>query len=108
MNEERCTKQFHMINRQAYARRFLYTQRRLISSYIYGTLEDAQALVNRYHGTGDALFDRNGNWKNKEIVAFGNDIGVCLDINGASEITNAFVIHYGKKGTHIVPAARKE
>lgn len=77
-------------------------------SYIYGTLDDAQRFVDQYHGTGESLFDRKGNWKNREIVAIERDIGVCLDIDGASEITNAFTIHYGKKGTHIVPAARRD
>lgn len=78
-------------------------------SYISGDLQDAQALVDKYHGTGDILFDRKGEWKNKELVLADADIGVDVDPkSGDGTPTNRFVIHYSKTGAHIVPTSRKE
>ena len=78
-------------------------------SYIYGDADTAQALVNKYHGTGEPQIDKNGKWKNKEVVEIGTDIGVDIDRDtGNQTTTNRFVIHYSKTGTHIVPTARKE
>lgn len=80
-----------------------------VRSYIYGDLQDAQALVDKYHGTGDILFDRKGEWKNKELVLADADIGVDVDQkSGEGTPTNRFVIHYSKTGAHIVPTSRKE
>lgn len=78
-------------------------------SYIFGNEEDAQQLVNQYHGTGTPVFDRKGNWKNKEIATAKDNIGVNISADGkeATE-TNRFVIHYSKTGTHIVPTSRGE
>ena len=78
-------------------------------SYIYGGLNDAQTLVNNHHGTGTPMFDKNGNWKNKEVIKVDADIGVNVDVRGQTQqATNRFVIHYSKTGTHIVPANREE
>lgn len=73
-------------------------------SYIYGGLEKAQSLVYAHHGTGTPVFKRNGEWNDKEIVLVDEVIGVNVDPDTGEEIeTKRFVIHYGKKGTHIVP-----
>lgn len=73
-------------------------------SYIYGDLEKAQSLVYAHHGTGTPVFKRNGEWNDKEIVLVDEVIGVNVDPDTGEEIeTKRFVIHYGKKGTHIVP-----
>lgn len=78
-------------------------------SYIYGDLNDAQNLVDKYHSTGEILFDRNGKWKNKELVLTEIDIGVDVDPKSHEGTpTNRFIIHYSKTGTHIVPTSRKE
>ena len=83
-----------------------YTQGR---SYIYGTVEAAQALVDKYHGTGDLMFDKNGKWRNKEIIELLEDMGVNVDLKSKTEQpTNRFVIHYSKTGVHIVPTKRKD
>ena len=74
-------------------------------SYIYGDLEDAQALVDRYHGTGKAVLTRKGEWANKEMILAENIVGVNLDPQTGTETeTQRFTIHYGKKGVHVVPA----
>ena len=73
-------------------------------SYIYGDLETAQNLVNTYHGTGTPVFKRDGQWSNKEIVLLDEVIGASIDPDTGEETeTRRFVIHYGKKGTHVVP-----
>ena len=77
-------------------------------SYIYGDLDEAQRLVNTYGGTGEAKFDKKGRWVNKEIVVIDRPIGITIDPDtGIKKETNKFTIHYGKKGTHIVPADKK-
>jgi hypothetical protein len=73
-------------------------------SYIYGDLDKAQRLVYEHHGTGTPVFKRNGEWSNKEIVLVDEVIGINVDPDTGEETeTKRFVIHYGKKGTHIVP-----
>ena len=77
-------------------------------SYLFGNLETAQELVNQYHGTGEIKLSKDLKWTNKEIIELENDIGVTFDIEtGEPENTNRFAIHYGKKGTHVVPIKRR-
>ena len=79
----------------------LYTSR----SFLYGTLDDAQQLVNQYSGTGEPKLDRKGNWVHKEHVTVDRVIGEVVDLDtGEATPTHRFAIHYGKRGTHIVPA----
>ena len=74
-------------------------------SFLYGTLEDAQKLVDKYSGTGEPKMDRKGNWTNKEHITADHIIGVVVDPDtGESTPTHRFSIHYGKRGTHVVPA----
>lgn len=80
-----------------------YTEGR---SYIYGTVQTAQELIDRYHGTGQPVYSRKGIWKKKEIIAADRNIGVNIDAStGIGETTTRFVIHYSKTGTHIVPTS---
>lgn len=78
-------------------------------SYLYGDLDTAQALVEQYHGTGEPIFTRKGDWAQKEVVSQSKPIGVDVDMQtGAETETSRFTIHYGKKGTHVVPAKEKD
>lgn len=78
-------------------------------SYIYGTIEDAQKLIQQYRGTGELKMTRKGEWTKKEFVTADHVIGVCVNPNtGQEKETHRFSIHYGKKGTHIVPAEEKD
>lgn len=73
-------------------------------SYIYGDLNTAQGLVNIYHGTGEPVFNRKGEWSKKEVVSSDRIIGInVVPDTGEETETQRFVIHYGKKGTHVVP-----
>lgn len=74
-------------------------------SYIYGTIEDTQRLVDKYSGSGEPKFDKRGRWVNKEFVNASDPIGVYVDAQTKEETpTSRFSIHYGAKGTHVVPA----
>lgn len=74
-------------------------------SFLYGTLEDAQRLVNQYSGTGEPKLDGKGNWTHKEHITADRLIGEVVDLDtGKATPTHRFAIHYGKRGTHVVPA----
>ncbi|MBQ3006761.1 MAG: hypothetical protein IJD78_04280 [Clostridia bacterium] len=78
-------------------------------SILYGDLKTAQKLVDKYHGKGKLKFTSNGKWTNKEFVAADSDIGIVFDPEtGEAKTTNRFAIHYGKKGTHVVPIKRED
>lgn len=76
-------------------------------SYLTISVEEAQELVNKYAGTGSIEFDRKGNFNNKELIVSDRSIGVNINNSTGQETeTNKFYIHYGKKGTHIVPTMK--
>lgn len=79
-------------------------------SYLYGDAKAAQKLVDQYAGTGEPKFaKKTGEWNQKEVVVANEDIGVVIDPEtGKESPTNRFVIHYSKKGTHIVPTRRND
>lgn len=78
-------------------------------SYINGDLNTAQELVNKYHGMGEIKFNSKGEWTKKEFVSVEENIGYVVEqFTGNETETNRFAIHYGKNGTHIVPAKRKD
>lgn len=67
--------------------------------------EEAQELINQYHGTGILKQNKNGNLLPSEII-IDNDkiIGYAVNnLNGKTVETTGFKIHYSEKGTHIVP-----
>lgn len=73
-------------------------------SFLYGTLEDAQKLVDQYSGTGAPKLDGKGNWTHKEFVTADHLIGESVNPKtGIATTTHRFAIHYGKRGTHVVP-----
>lgn len=81
-------------------------------SYIYGDLNTAQEIVNTYHGTGEIrLSKKSGEWEwnSKEFITLPDNVGVYINKHTGERFpTNTVSIHYGKKGTHIVPARRKD
>ena len=69
-------------------------------SVFYGTVDDAQDLVNRFAGTGYWLNDH------KERIDFGKVIGQFADMETGEMLdTTVGIIHYSKNGIHIVPCA---
>ncbi|HBF6777096.1 TPA: minor capsid protein [Clostridioides difficile] len=81
-----------------------YTEGR---SYLTVSKEEAQKLINKYAGTGILELDRNGKFKNKELITCEKNIGVNIsNLTGKETTTNKFYIHYSKNGTHIVPTIK--
>lgn len=73
-------------------------------SYIYGDVETAQALVDRYHGTGTLVLSKKQKWTNKEVVETNSVIGCVVDpSSGEISGTNRITIHYSLTGTHVIP-----
>lgn len=73
-------------------------------SYLTVSEDQVQNLVNRYAGTGRMQRDRKDKWSHKEIIISDETIGISVDpVTGEEKETNKFVIHYSKKGAHIVP-----
>lgn len=67
-------------------------------SYLFGDLNTAQELVNKYSGTGELKFDRKNEWVKKELCTIDTEIGMVFnEETGGFESTNKFAIHYGKK-----------
>lgn len=78
-------------------------------SILFGDLNYAQGLVEKYHGTGDIKMTEDGVWTKKEFVEANFDVGLSYNRDKQQmQPTNRFAIHYGKRGTHIVPVERKE
>ena len=78
-------------------------------SFLYGTMEDAQQLVDRYSGTGEPKLDGNGNWTHKEFVTADHLVGESVNPEtGIATPTHRFAIHYGKRGTHVVPMEERK
>lgn len=67
--------------------------------------EEAQALIDRYCGTGILHRGKDGNWLSQEWITMHTEkVGVSVNnVTGEEAETVTFKIHYGKKGTHIVP-----
>lgn len=73
-------------------------------SYLTVPEDEIQKLVRQYAGTGWIRRDGNDRWSHKEIVTADKIIGVVVDpMTGEKKETRKFVIHYSKKGVHIVP-----
>ncbi|MFZ0577712.1 MAG: polymorphic toxin type 50 domain-containing protein, partial [Psychrobacillus psychrotolerans] len=73
-------------------------------SYLTISYEDANDLVKRLAGTGNIKIMKNGSWDKKETIVNNSVIGIHVNQDtGVETPTNAFKLHYGKTGTHIVP-----
>lgn len=77
-------------------------------SILYGDLDTAKALVDKYHGTGEIKMTKHAVWTKKEFVTVDFDVGLSYNLKeNQMQPTNRFAIHYGKKGTHVVPIERE-
>ena len=78
-----------------------------LSSQVTITKEETVNLIKKYAGTGK--LERNakdGVWKHKEVVVSDKVIGKVLNLDNNWVDTNAFKIHYSKRGVHIVPTLK--
>ncbi len=77
------------------------------NNYIEGrsTLEaNPQSLIDLYAGKANPIQARNGEWSKRERFIHTDYIGECVLQNGDIIKTKSGIIHYSKKGLHIVPA----
>lgn len=71
-------------------------------SIFNGTVADAQTLVDTYEATGTLI---TGSAVKKKRVDFGRVIGQYVNpATGTATNTTKGIIHYSKKGVHIVPS----
>ena len=76
-------------------------------SYLTISEKEAEEIINQKSGAGIVVLDKNGKWKNKELINCDSQIGIDVDSNTGEETsTDKGTIHYSKTGTHLVP--RKE
>ena len=70
---------------------------------------DIEKIVDELKGTGEPIFDSNGEWTNKERVVAKSHIGVHVDgATGKETPTKNLTIIYSKDGCHVVPGRSKE
>lgn len=74
-------------------------------SYLTIPQHKISELVTGYAGKGINIYDSHGNWTHTEIIVTNDEeIGVVVNnLNGETQETSVFKIHYSKKGVHIVP-----
>lgn len=73
-------------------------------SYLYGDIHDAQRLIDELSTTGEPVYDENCNWTRKERVSSDRIIGLHVDdTTGETSETRKAMIHYSKRGAHIMP-----
>ena len=74
-------------------------------SYLTVSESEIRDLVNKYAGTGRMRRDSADRWAHKEAAVADKIIGVVVDpVTGKETETRKFIIHYSKKGVHIVPS----
>ncbi|MFB3177108.1 polymorphic toxin type 50 domain-containing protein [Staphylococcus pseudintermedius] len=75
----------------------------------YTILENKQldSLLSQKIGKGRLLTKRNGEWKNKEVIDFGEIIGNDY-MDGEWKETKFGTVHYSKTGTHIIPNGKED
>jgi hypothetical protein len=77
-------------------------------SRIYGDIDYAEKLIEKYSGKGVPIIIKN-KWQNSERITAVEFIGTVVNnLTGDEQETNRFKIHYSKKGVHIVPDYKKK
>nr|DAW31446.1 MAG TPA: minor capsid protein [Caudoviricetes sp.] len=74
-------------------------------SYLTIPQHKISELVTECAGKGINIYDSHGNWTHTEIIVTNDEeIGVVVNnLDGETQETSVFKIHYSKKGVHIVP-----
>lgn len=73
-------------------------------SYVYGGLDAMQKLVDKYSGTGEPKLTKGLEWTHKEFITLDAPVGVAIIQDTGERVeTKRIAIHYGKRGTHVVP-----
>ena len=72
-------------------------------SGLYGDINKAKELFNRYSMTGEAVISKSGVWQHKEKIKCDEPIGIYISLDGKKSETNCATIVYSKTGSHIFP-----
>ena len=73
-------------------------------SYLNMNADAVQKLLPQLMGTGEPIFDANGDWTHKERVVCSDFVGTHIDVSTGNETkTKGITIIYSKTGCHIVP-----
>jgi hypothetical protein len=93
----------HVVGTNSYKN--LSETRAYAPSYLTISPDKISELVAKYAGKGVNLYDSHGNWTHTELIVTNDEnIGVVVNnLNGKTQETNVFKIHYSQKGVHIVP-----
>ena len=63
-----------------------------------------QKLVDKYSGTGEPKLTKGLEWTHKEFITLDAPVGVAIIQDTGERVeTKRIAIHYGKRGTHVVP-----
>lgn len=99
----------HLIGHKLYEEYKLKNLRNgnLIPSYIILKNDELNELILQKAGSGKLVINRKGQWKNKEIIDFGKNIGKDY-IDGKFINTQWGTVHYSKTGSHIIPNGKDD
>lgn len=99
----------HLIGHKLYEEYKLKNLRNgnLIPSYIILKNDELNELILQKAGSGKLVINRKGQWKNKEIIDFGKNIGKDY-IDGKFINTQWDTVHYSKTGSHIIPNGKDD
>lgn len=67
------------------------------------SMGECRQIIYDKSGTGTLVWNKKGLWTNKERVVADKIIGTVTDKDGNKIETNKAMIHYSKKGAHLVP-----
>ncbi|EPV2412679.1 polymorphic toxin type 50 domain-containing protein [Staphylococcus pseudintermedius] len=73
-----------------------------IPSYTELDNNELNSFIQQKTGSGRLIASDTGEWRNKEVIDFGKDIGK-VNINGKFITTKWGIVHYSKTGTHVIP-----
>jgi hypothetical protein len=69
---------------------------------------DADELIRLYAGNGVLIPGNAGSWSQKEWFVHSTEVGIFRNINtGVVSTTNKGMLHYSKRGVHVVPSDPK-
>lgn len=74
--------------------------------YVLATLKECEVLISELYGTGESIIiPETGEFNSRERVKVPPKFAIYVDLETKKEYpTRNGMIHYGKKGVHIVPA----
>ena len=69
--------------------------------------DELQRIINKQAGSGHIELTRGLEWRSKEIIDTGKEIGYTVNKKGDIIPAKSITIHYSKTGVHAVPNSRR-